>query len=331
MAGDGGPLTDPPGRARRRRDQARLTRPGHVALAVGLAVVAVAVLAGADFLLVNGRIDHVHVVFPQGGTGSTTVIIGSDTRAELPSGASRAAFGTVAQVPDQQADVVLVIHTVGDRTSLLSIPRDTLVSVSPGNVERLTLAMADGPQGVVDGLCRTLGITADHLVVVDFRGFADIVDQLGGITVDLPHPVRDPVASLDLPTAGTVRLDGLQALALVRSRNPQWKVDGAWVPEPDGGAQRTGWAGQVLSSILRGAQGVGFDPFKLQSLAWTASNSLTTDQGTQVADLVGLARIHGSVHALSEEPLVNLLALEPDAASFRALAAAGYGRTCTAA
>ncbi len=289
----------------------------------------VVVAAVVDVVLLDTNIQHVTVAFPLGGSGSTTVIIGSDSRSEIPTGVPQGAFGTIQQVPDQQADVVLVVHRTNHGTWLLSVPRDILVSPSPGTFERLTLAMGDGPQQVVDGLCRTLGVAAEHLVIVDFRGFADIVNRLGGVTVELAHPTRDQEASLYLPKSGTVHLDGVDALALVRSRHPQWLVDGTWVDAPGGTARRTNWAGQVLSAVLHAAQRIGLDPLRLQELAWTASNSLTTDQGTGLADLLGLARMHGRFEPLPVAPVANSLALESDGATGRSLAAAGYGGRCT--
>jgi LCP family protein required for cell wall assembly len=194
--------------------------------------------------------------------------------------------------------------------------------------ERLTLTFLHGPQGVVDGLCQSLGITADHLVIVDFRSFAAIVDEVGGIEVDLPFPLRDPVTGLDLGRAGTVHLDGRQALALVRSRQPQQFVRGRWTAAADGSEQRTDWAGKVLSAVLQAARRRRPDPWALQQLAWTASESLTTDPGTGLFDLLHLSELHGPVEPLPARAVANSLAVVPDAATARALANAGYARRC---
>jgi LCP family protein required for cell wall assembly len=330
VEGAGGPLTGddraaPPSRGL----LARIVHAPRWALAVASVTALVVVAAVVDVVLVATNIQHVTVRFPSGGSGSTTVIIGSDSRSAIPTGVPQGVFGSVEQVPDQQADVVLVVHQTSHGTWLLSVPRDILVSPSPGTFERLTLAMGDGPQQVVDGLCRTFGVGADHLVIVDFRGFADIVNRLGGVTVHLAHPTRDREASLSIPRSGTVHLDGVDALALVRSRHPQWLVDGSWVDAPGGATQRTNWAGQVLSAVLRAAQGIGFDPIRLQELAWTASNSLTTDQGTGLTDLMDLARVHGRIEPLPAASVANSLALESDGATSRSLAAAGYTGRCT--
>jgi LCP family protein required for cell wall assembly len=290
------------------------------------------VLAAAfDLLAVSGRIKHVVVRFPHGGSGTTYVIVGSDSRATIPTGAPRAAFGSQSAVPGQHADVVLIVRQSESKTSILSIPRDTLVSPVAGTYERLTLAFNDGPQAVVDGLCRTLHITSDHLVIVNFLSFADIVNKLGGITVDLPHPVRDPRADLHLNESGVVHLDGKEALALVRSRNPQWLVNGTWTTVPDGSTQRTDWAGKVFEAVLHSARQIGIDPIKVQELAWAASGSLTTDGGTGLSSLWSLSQMSGPVQSLTASPLVNSLAVEPNTTSFVTLARDGFGSKCVPA
>ena len=294
----------------------------------GLIVLLAVLVAGVDLLAINGRIKHVVVRFPHSGSGVTYVILGSDSRATIPTGAPKTEFGSPSAVPGQHADVVLVVHQVKSKTSILSIPRDTLVSPVDGTYERLTLAFNDGPQAVVDGLCRTLHIPSSHLIIVNFLSFADIVNKLGGITVDLPHPVRDPMADLHLDESGVVHLDGAEALALVRSRNPQWLIDGTWTPVPDGSTQRTLWAGKVFESVLHSARQIGIDPIEVQELAWAASGSITTDGGTGLSSLWGLSRISGPTRSLPESPLANTLAVEPDAATFAMLARDGYGDKC---
>src|SRR5687768_17823677 len=90
------------------------TRRRRVWLGVG-AVLTVLGWVAVDGAVLTGRIDRVAVQFPD-GPGETWVLIGEDSRAELPAGAPVAAFGTEEQVPGSRADVVLVVHTTGGRT-----------------------------------------------------------------------------------------------------------------------------------------------------------------------------------------------------------------------
>ena len=211
---------------------------------------------------------------------------------------------------------------------MLSVPRDLLVSPSPGTFDRLTLTFAAGPQQLVDGLCRSLSITTNHLVVVNFKTFAQIVDDVGGITVRLPYPVRDSIVDLDIPRAGATHLNGFEALALVRSRTPQWLVRGQWTTVPNGAAQRTLWAGKVFTAVLHAVKGVGLSPLTLQKLAWTGAGSLTTSQGTGLLDLLHLARSSGSAVPLPVSSIPDTIAVKSNALTHQTLERAGFTDRC---
>jgi LCP family protein required for cell wall assembly len=283
------------------------------------------VLAGAlalDTAVIAARIDRVAVQLPD-GPGETWVLVGEDSRAALPDGAPTAAFGTTDQVPGSRADVVLVVHTAGDLTTVLSLPRDVVVARAhvPG---RLALSWLEGPQSTVDGLCG-LGIAADHLFAIDLAGFAAVVDAVGGLDVVVPAPVRDPAAGLELATAGRRHVDGATALALVRSRSPQQLVDGAWVPAPVDPDGRATAAAGVLSELAAAAEASRSRPWRLQALAWAASDALTVDGGTSSGALLDLLRIDLSgVSVLPVGPPVNgTFARFPTDATDRAVAEAG--------
>ena len=243
---------------------------------------------GVDAALVDGRVER----FPlesRPGPGTTWVVVGLDSRADLPAGTSAAQFGTIDQVPGARADVVLVVHRQAGRTTVLSVPRDLVVG-SGRDVDRLALSWLGGPQHTVDALCR-INIPTDHLVTVDLRGFAAIVDAAGGLDVDIPEPVRDPGAGLDLPRAGHLHVDGETALAMVRSRHPEHLVDGAWVPVPVDPDGRATAAGTVLAALAAAARPSALHPWRLQRLAWAASDALTIDDGTSPVQLAQLAAV----------------------------------------
>jgi len=257
-----------------------------VSLGVGAVLVILGCLA-TDTALLTGRIDRVAVEFPE-GPGETWVLIGEDSRAELPAGASIATFGSQDQVPGSRADVVLVVHEDGERTTVLSVPRDVVVPDAdiPG---RLALSWLHGPQSTVDALCG-LGIAADHLVAIDLAGFAAVVDSVGGVDVDVRTPVRDPAAGLELRSAGVQHLDGATALALVRSRHPEQRVDGGWTPAPEDADGRAAAAAGVLQALGEQAKGALWRPWRLRSLAAAGSEALTVDDETSRIELLALLR-----------------------------------------
>ncbi|MBB3678388.1 LCP family protein required for cell wall assembly [Modestobacter versicolor] len=287
--------------------------------------VLVVLLVGVDLAVLSGRVDRV-VVSTSAGPGTTWVLVGVDSRADLPAGTTAAQFGTTTDVPGARADVVLVVHSNGEESTVLSVPRD--VVLSDGETSgRLALSWLDGPQSTVDALCN-LGIPTDHLVSVDLAGFASVVDAAGGLDVDVPAPVRDRAAGLELAEGGRQHVDGRTALALVRSRHPEQLMDGQWVPaqvDPDG---RASAAGQVMDALVDQVQGSVTRPWRLQRVAWAVTGALTVDDGTSAAELASLATLDvGPVSVLPVgAPVDGTLLRFPSPETRAALTAAGM--TC---
>jgi LCP family protein required for cell wall assembly len=303
-----------------------LRRPRHP-VRVALAALVVLVLAVlGDVALITSRIDHLDVALagsPEDQDGTTWVLLGLDSRTDLPTGADVTDFGTAADVPGTRADVVVVVHQGDHGTTVLSVPRDVVVR-APEGPDRLALTWLAGPANTVGALC-SLGIPTDHLVTVDLAGFAGLVDAAGGLDVDVPEPVRDVPAGLELPTAGRQHVDGVTALAMVRSRHPEHLADGGWVPatvDPNG---RASAAGTVLSALAAQVRGSLLRPVRLQRTAWAASGAVQVDPDTSMTELASLARADlGSIQVLPVgEPLAPAIARLPIRATSDAVRAAG--------
>ena len=325
---DDGPATATEVPARRRTGRPRRTwiRLGKV-LAAALSVILV--LSAVDVVVVSSRIDHLALTPTSGAAGETWIVVGSDSRADLPAGATTSSFGTTTQVAGARADIVLVVHRAPDGSATtLSLPRDLVLRNRSSELNRLALTFGISPQNMVDSLCVTLGIPTDHLIVVDFAVFTAVIDDLGGIVVDPPTPVRDAYTGLDLTTAGTQRIDGAQALALVRSRHTQEFSGGRWVALSDGAQQRTSWAGVIFRTVTEAAAS-SRNPILLQRLAWTLGGAVETDQRTSIADLGILSQQVGPVVDVPATALAGGLSVAPSTATYAALAAAGFDRHCT--
>ena len=74
-----------------------------------------------------------------------------------------------------------------------------------------------GPACTIAAVEQLTGIRIDHFVVVDFAGFRDMVDAIGGVQVCVPEDIEDPAHGINIP-AGTRKLRGDQALDYVRAR-----------------------------------------------------------------------------------------------------------------
>jgi LCP family protein required for cell wall assembly len=269
------------------------------------------------------------VELPSSPGTSTWLLIGTDDRAEVPERADPAAFGTTAGVRGSRADVVVVLHRTSDGVAALSVPRDLLVVDGQGRLARVAIALeAGGLQSVVDGLCRSLSIPIDHIVQVDFAGFAAAVDALGGIDIELDRPIRDAHTGLDQPDAGRARFDGVAALAYVRSRHAEELVDGRWQPESDGAVGRARRILEVLQALGAARRHHRWDLLTQRRLALALAPHLTVDRGTSALDLVRLRMPSGDLRVLPTRRIGASLSRAPNEATTAALADAGFGAPC---
>jgi LCP family protein required for cell wall assembly len=159
------------------------------------------------------------------GDPLTVLVVGTDTR-EVLTAEERRRLRT-GDFSGERTEVIALVRLDPQSAALrvVHIPRDTAVERCDGTLGRINGAHAIGERdgsGGLTCLVQTLtawsGLTIDHLVKVDFRGFIDIVDAIGGVEMELDTPLRDEKSGLDLP-AGTVRLDGEDALSFVRARH----------------------------------------------------------------------------------------------------------------
>ncbi|HEV2092109.1 MAG TPA: LCP family protein [Rubrobacter sp.] len=116
-----------------------------------------------------------------------------------------------------RADTIVVTKAGG---GMLAVPRDTLVDIPGFGEDKINAAFAAGGPDLTARTVENLtGVTVDDYVVVNFGGVKDIVDAMGGITVEVEEPIEVGIEGqpVSIP-AGTRELDGLEALAYVRYR-----------------------------------------------------------------------------------------------------------------
>jgi anionic cell wall polymer biosynthesis LytR-Cps2A-Psr (LCP) family protein len=124
---------------------------------------------------------------------------------------------------------------------------------------------------------------------VGFASFAGMVDAIGGVEVEVPHPAFDRQSGLVIDTAGPVTLDGRQALAYVRSRNYTEVIDGEEVTDPtaDLGRQERQ---QVFLRTALADLGATRNPVELLGAADALSEGLTVDGSLGPLDMMRLVR-----------------------------------------
>ena len=116
-----------------------------------------------------------------------------------------------------RADTIVVTRAGG---GMLAVPRDTLVEIPGVGEDKINAAFAaGGPDLTAETVENLTGVTVDGYVVVNFGGVQEIVDAMGGITLEVDEPVEVGIEGrrVSIP-AGTRELDGFEALAYVRYR-----------------------------------------------------------------------------------------------------------------
>jgi LCP family protein required for cell wall assembly len=180
------------------------------------------------------------------GDTLTFLVVGSDSRERLD---DLAFFGRSA---GERGDVIMLVHLdqATGEARMLSIPRDLWVDI-PGNGEgKINAAYSyGGPSLMVKTIRENLGIEVNHYVEVDFVGFIEMVDELGGIEMTFPYPARDAKSGLNVE-AGNQTLDGEQALAFARSRKYEEYQNDSWVSVDASDLGRTHRQQEVVRAIL---------------------------------------------------------------------------------
>lgn len=173
---------------------------------------------------------------------------------------------------------------------MMSVPRDLWVeNPATGKNGRINGTYNDGPANLVNAVRQNLVIPIHHYAEVDFASFAGLIDAVGGITIDFPHPAFDPGSGLDVQTAGPVTLDGTQALAYVRARNYTEIIDGEPVKDPTADIGRQERQRQFLVTALSEV-GSERNPIALGRAAAALSGGLTVDTALGFTDALSLAR-----------------------------------------
>jgi LCP family protein required for cell wall assembly len=116
------------------------------------------------------------------------------------------------------------LHVVGinpaeHRATILNIPRDTWTNIPGRGVDKINVGnYYGGPLLQARAVSALVGVNISIVITTGFDGLADMIDELGGINVDVPFPMNDPTSGAIFP-AGTVRMDGGAALAFARNRS----------------------------------------------------------------------------------------------------------------
>ncbi len=259
-------------------------------LSVAVVAILVIVVVGV-YLQVRGDFDSIKRIDVAGIVGKqppklnnaeNILLIGSDTRV------GQGGVGGAADTGCDCSDTLMILHISPGHhdTTVISIPRDSMVPVeacaasdgtpgqqaAPGEVERINSTLAyGGPACTFKVVGDQTGIHLDHFIELNFTGFENVVNDLGGVNVCLPFAVDDSMSGLNL-SAGVHHIDGAQALSFWRTREDLGEGSDL---------QRIQRDQYLMVALVQGMMHSGLlhSPTKVFNVVHDAADAMTTDTG----------------------------------------------------
>lgn len=250
-----------------------------IALAVILACGGIAVGLWYNNIANNikGNQDITNLAAPAADEPYYVLLMGSD---------AREGWEPVDEYNDgERSDSIMVarVDEKAQKVSILSIPRDLRVKIDGHGYGKINSVIEYGGYNLlVSTLNKMLDIKINYYAIVYFQGFLDLVDTLGGVTVEVPEGTADynmdeSEPDIILPAGDAVRLNGEQALVLARCRHG-WPIDqGAYAM---GDYQRTLNQRNLIKAIAKEvlAQDITRMPALIESLSKCVETNMSVDR-----------------------------------------------------
>ena len=239
------------------------------------------------------------------------LIVGNNTRTGLaPQDAQL--FGSPQEVGGARSDVTMVLHLdpATGAASLLSIPRDLFVPLPAhsmsGAVGKIDAALNDGPDNLVAAISGSLGIPIDHYVSINFDQFQNVIDAVGGISMNFPMPLKDSLSGLNVTRGGCQLLNGFQALAVVRARHLEYYTNGQWYSDPLSDLSRIRRDQTFLRVLVSTIKTKGLNnPLRAEAVLSRVVHDITIDSGLSESDMLGLGTEYRNIDP-SKVPTLTL-------------------------
>jgi len=212
-----------------------------------------------------------------------------------------------------RADTLMLIRAGGGSFRKLSIPRDSFAEIPGQSPQKINGAFAFGGAKLqIQAVEKFLGIPIDHVAIIDFTGFEDLINAVGGVVVDVPNKLCADISggagggqggiTLRLKK-GENTLDGQKALAYARVRKP------SPCPGPGPSAFALGYSdfdrAKAQQAVISGIKGRLTDPLRLPYnfvkgpiIGWSAPQAFVSDMGLlTMPQLILAAGIGGNAAA----------------------------------
>lgn len=257
------------------RDRGHKVRNGVIGAVILLIAALVLAVFGA-WGWVDGKLNKADWLTTAADTpASTWLILGSDER----DGSTN--FGGVDDISGYRTDTILVLtKPKSGPSSLISIPRDSLMNVDDQYMKINAVAQLVGKKALVGEIEQLTGQKIDHVAQVKFGGLQKVVDALGGVELCYDQDVQDAYSGLNW-TAGCHNADGSTALSFSRMR----------YADATGDFGRNARQRQVISAIVKKASSKETltNPKMVTTMAEAGLSALTVDGKTTPLTLVNMA------------------------------------------
>ncbi|KYH45739.1 LCP family protein [Branchiibius sp. NY16-3462-2] len=206
---------------------------------------------------------------PGAGDAQNILLLGSDSRdEELGAGA--------------RSDVIQLMHINNDRSRIdvIHFPRDMYGDIPGYGKNKINAAYSyGGAPLLVQTMEKMLNLRIDHVAQIDFQGFADLTDTLGGVRLYVPQGFDEP--GFGTWTKGWHDMNGEQALGFVRERHQLAQGD------LDRGRNQQAWIKAVLTKTL--TAGTLLNPVKLTTAINDVTRFTTVDESFDSSTIRSLA------------------------------------------
>ncbi|MFE2479098.1 LCP family protein [Streptomyces sp. NPDC001194] len=289
--GPGGPGGRPGRPAGPAPDWRKRIKIGSIVLVTALLATTIGTYFWADSK-VRREVDLSKVIErPKEGDCTTYLVVGSDSREGLSDEDKKKLHTGSAE--GKRTDSMMILAACSGGNTMISLPRDSDVEIpsfvgsesgkkypGTGKHTKLNAAYADdGPELLVRTVEHNTGLRIDHYAEIGFAGFANIVDALGGVDMNIEKGFKDEKSGADFK-AGEQTLNGSQALAFVRTRYAFAESDLA----------RTKNQQKFLSTLANQAATPGtiLNPFKLYPVLGAGLDTLIVDKDMSLWDLADM-------------------------------------------
>lgn len=198
-----------------------MSRKKKIVIAVIAAVVVVLAGVGTAAALwynnvannIKGSQNVTNLAAPAADEPYYVLLMGSDSRA--------GEWDESADNSGERSDSVMVarIDEKKKTVSIISVPRDLRVYIEGHGYQKINSAVEYGGYDLlISELNSILGIKISYYATVYFSGFRDLIDTIGGVSVEVPKGTASPEGEI-LPVGDSVTLNGEQALILARCRH----------------------------------------------------------------------------------------------------------------